>query len=150
MQPRSSRRWDEKLIYVLIVAAISAPMLFNFSMPPVRLAGAEKAFSLISSLQFEPKEIVFVALDFGPGTQAENRVQAEVFVEHLLRKRIPFAVFSLYYLAEPYLATLPESVVERLQRELPQERWEYGVDWVNLGYRPGAALLIQNIPKSKK
>jgi hypothetical protein len=33
-------------------------------------------------------------------------------------------------------------------KENPGEKWEYGKDWVNLGYQVGGYLRIQNIPKS--
>ena len=58
-------------------------------------------------------------------------------------------LFSLYYLAEPFLKSVPEEVARQLEREHPGETWEYGRDWINLGYRPGAGVLIQAIPKSE-
>jgi len=70
-------------------------------------------------------------------------------LEHLMRRRVPVILFSLYHLAEPFLKSIPEEVARQLERENPGETWEYGRDWINLGYRPGARILIQAIPKSE-
>ncbi len=139
---------DRRIIFILVALALSLPLLFGYSLKPARMKSADKAFKIVSELQVNKGEIAFVALDFGPNTKAENMPQAEVLIEHLMRKRIPLALFSLYVLAEPLLVSIPEQVAARLSREMPGQIWEYGKDWVNLGYRPGAFLIIQAIPKS--
>ena len=58
-------------------------------------------------------------MDFGPSTKGENQPRAKAVVEHLMRKRIPVIVFSLYYLAEPFLKSVPEEVARQLEREHP-------------------------------
>ena len=47
--------------------------------------------------------------------------------------------------AEPFLQELPERAAKRLSSENPREKWEYGKDWVNLGYRPGGVIMIQKM-----
>jgi hypothetical protein len=41
-------------------------------------------------------------------------------------------------------------VAARLSREDPDRTWEYGKDWVNLGYRVGGALFIQGLVRSER
>jgi len=43
---------------------------------------------------------------------------------------------------------VPEKIARRLMQEYPGQSWEYGRDWVNLGFRPGGFLIVQGIPKS--
>jgi hypothetical protein len=88
-------------------------------------------------------------MDWGPGTMAENRPQSMLAIEHLMRKRIPFALISIYSLASPFLEDLPKQVAARLEEEFPGESWNYGTDWVNWGYRPGGILMIQGLAKAK-
>jgi hypothetical protein len=142
------RNLDRRLIYLVLFVALSVPLLFKYSVPPARMQSAERLFNVIDGLEIKPPEIAFVALDLGPSTKAENEPQSEVVVEHLMRKRVPLALFSIYYQAESFLESIPERVARRLMREMPGQVWEYGKDWVNLGYRPGAAGLVQGIPKS--
>jgi hypothetical protein len=140
---------DRRLIYILVALALALPLLQGFTVPPARMVSAEKVFQAVEETQVGENEVAFVALDFGPGTAAESLPQAEVVVEHLMRRRIPIVFFSMYVLAEPFLESVPQRVAERLMKELPSERWEYGKDWVNIGFRSGGYLILQSIPKSE-
>ena len=140
---------ERQLIYLLVLVVVSLPIYFRQSMRPATMKSASTLFDIINDLEKQEDAIALLALDFGPNTKAENEPQAEVIIEHLLRKRIPFALFTLYAPGEGFLKSIPERVVERLMREDPQSRYEYGTDWVNLGYRPGNALFIQSVAKSK-
>ncbi len=140
---------DRRIIYLCMLFAVALPITFKLALKPARMKAAEDFYRVVENLDTSTPGIVLVALDFGPGTKAENEAQAEVIVEHLFRRRLPIAVFSLVPIAEPFLVGLPERVVGRLMKEFPEERWEYGKDWVNLGYRPGASLFIQALSKSQ-
>ena len=142
-------RLDRRWIYLLVFLALSVPILTQYTVKPARMDGAERFFEVVEGIEAKPGQYAFVAMDFGPSTKGENQPQAKAVVEHLMRKRIPVIVFSLYYLAEPFLKSVPEEVARQLEREHPGETWEYGRDWLNLGYRPGAGVLIQAIPKSE-
>lgn len=144
----SFKSLDRRLIYALVALALSVPLLYEYTVPPARMKSAETLFRIVDAMETKPGEIAFVALDFGPNTVAENGAQAEVIVEHLMRKRIPVALFSLYVQAEHFLNSVPEGIAKKLALENPGETWIYGRDWVNLGYRPGGALVLQAIPKS--
>jgi len=113
------------------------------------MKSASTLFNIIDTLEKKEDQIALLALDFGPNTKAENEPQAEVIIEHLFRKRIPFALFTLYAPGEGFLKSIPDRVVERLAQEDSSYQFEYGVDWVNLGYRPGNALFLQSVAKSK-
>ncbi|MBX7138371.1 MAG: hypothetical protein K1X83_10330 [Oligoflexia bacterium] len=139
---------DRRIIFLLVLLALSTPLIMKYSIKPARMASADKFYAVIDKLQPRKGGVAFVALDFGPNTKAENLYQAQVTIEHLMRKRVPFAVFSLYVLAEPFLVSVPQEAANRLMAEFPGERWEYGKDWVNLGYFPGGFLTVQAIPKT--
>ncbi|MCI5064255.1 hypothetical protein MRY87_00870 [bacterium] len=146
--------FERQIIYLLVMLVVSIPIVMKQSMKPAKMKSADTLFQMIEGLPVDhsggaPEEIALLALDFGPNTKAENEPQAEVVIEHLLRKRIPFALLTLYAPGEGFLTSIPERVIERLQKEDPGVRYEYGRDWVNLGYRPGQALFIQTLAKSK-
>ncbi|RMD87640.1 MAG: hypothetical protein D6808_01080 [Candidatus Dadabacteria bacterium] len=139
---------DRRIIYLLVVVALAYPLLEKWSIKPARMASADKFFTIVESLAPD-KSLAFVALDFGPNTKAENSPQAEVVIEHLMRRRIPVILFSQYVLADPFLKSIPLKIKEKLEEEYQGQTWRYGFDWVNLGFRPGGGLIIQSIPKSK-
>ena len=139
---------DRRIIYLLVVLALAWPLLNKFTIRPARMKSAEALYKMVEETKPEPGKAAFFAFDFGPNTKAENASQAEVVFEHLMRKRIPVILFAQYVLADPFLKSIPEKIKAQLETENPGEVWQYGKDWVNLGFRPGASLIIQSIPKS--
>ncbi len=140
---------DRRLIYLFVIVALAYPLLNKFSIRPAQMKSADKFYELVSSTKPEAGKFAFVALDFGPSTAAENAGQAEVVIEHLMRRRIPVALFSQYLLAEPFLKNIPTTIKNKLELEMPGETWVYGKDWVNLGFKPGSGILIQSLSKAK-
>lgn len=136
-----------KFIYLFLILSLSLPLIFGYSVKPAPSSSADKFFSEVKNL--DDTGFAFLAIDFGPQSKAENEFQAKVVFEHLMRKRIPVIIFSMYILSEPILESLPYEIANRLEKEFPNEKWKYGEDWINLGFRPGAGLLLQAIPKSK-
>ena len=139
---------DRRVIYLFILIALSVPLACGYSVKPAKMESAEKVFSIIDSTKLDPGDIVLVGLDFGPNSKAENEPQAEVVIEHLMRKRVPLATITQYNLAQPYLDGIPSKVAEKLMDENPGERWIYGKDWVNLGYKQNGSVTIQQIAES--
>ena len=140
---------DPRVIYLLVALAIATPLLLRYTLPPARMATAKAFYTTVDTLQLPEGNIALVSLDWGPGGVAENQPQTLVTLEHLFRRRIPFAILSMYPLAAPFLEGIPEKIVARLQAESPNSpAYEYGKDWVNLGYRPNGFLLIQSLAKS--
>jgi len=139
---------DSRWIYLIVLVALAAPLFFQLRLPPARMKAAEDVYAQIEKISPAAGKLVVIAADWGPGTSAENRPQTELIVEHLMRKHVPFALISLYQLAPPMLKELPVSVAERLAKELPGETWEYGKDWVNLGYQVNGVLSLQSMAKA--
>ncbi len=129
--------------------ALGVPLLFQYEVRPARMESAERVFNTLEAMNVSQGDIVLLSFDFGPNSKAENETQAEALVEHLMRKRIPFATMSQYILAQPFLDGIPERVAQRLMKEQPDQRWSYGADWVNLGLRLNAAVTIQAIAETK-
>lgn len=140
---------DRRVIFLLVALALSIPLIQRYSVPPARMSYAENFFEMVQKVDVSKGGIAFVALDFGPNTVAENLPQSEVVIEHLMRRRIPFALYTQYAPAEPFLNSIPERLAKALMKESPGQSWFYGRDWVNLGFQPGGSLIIQAIPKSE-
>ncbi|NDC39540.1 MAG: hypothetical protein EBZ48_16130, partial [Proteobacteria bacterium] len=144
---KESLRLDRRVIYLLVLLALSVPLLAKYSIRPARMAAAGKLFDAIERFEGGPRKIALVSLDFGPSTIAENGSQADVVIEHLLRRRIPFAVVSLLAESAALLNEIPDKAARRLMRENPGQHWQYGTDWVNLGYLAGGYIAIQSMAK---
>lgn len=142
-------RLDRRVIYALVLAALSLPLIAGYTVKPARMQDAERFFRIVEDLAVSADQYAFLAMDFGPNTKAENEAQAEVLLEHLMRRRVPVILFSQYVYAEPFLKTIPERVAGKLELEHQGQKWIYGKDWMSLGYQPGGSFTIQAIPKSQ-
>ena len=140
---------DPRLIYLLVAAALAVPLIFGVTLKPTQMQAADDMFAVVKKLEPTPGKIVVVSVDWGPGTRAENEPQTMLIMEHLFRKRIPFALISLYNLAGPTLQELPLKVLKKLETELPGETFTYGKDWVNLGFRQGGGIAVQSLGRAE-
>ena len=139
---------DRRYIFLFVAISLMIPLVLGVSLRPAEMATAKAFFDKVQSLEPAPGKIVLISADWGPGTLAENRPQTMLVMEHLMRKRIPFALISVYVLASPFLRETPEAVARQLEQEFPGERWEYGKDWVNLGYQPNSLIMVEGLAKS--
>ena len=136
---------SRRLIYLIMIVAVAAPILFVISQRPSRLVSAERMYDVIEHVKVQPGEVAMVWLDFGPNTIAENEPQAMVMIEHLFRRRIPVILLSQYQQAERFLSRVPQTVARQLEAEMPGQTWRYGEAWINVGYKPGAAIFMQSL-----
>lgn len=144
MKSKSRHLW----IYLAVFASVIVPLITTFRAPTPPLKPAERLYHVIEALQVSDAKIALLGFDFGPNTRAENEPQAEVVLEHLLRRGIPVALMTITPYGRGFLTTVPERVINRLRKELPDRDFSYGKAWVNLGYRPGAAIFLQALAKS--
>lgn len=137
-----------RLIYFLMIVAVAAPVLFGLSQAPSRLVSAERMYDVVDRQEFQRGNIAMVFMDFGPNTLAENEPQAVVLLEHLFRRRVPVIVLSQYQQAESFLRRIPQAIADRLEREMPGQRWRYGEAWINAGYKAVPAVFMQSLAKA--
>lgn len=143
---KQKERW---IVFFLVSLVILFPLLTGVRLKPAPMKSSQSLYKEIENISLESGKVVLVSLDWGSGTSAENASQSKVVIEHLLRRKIPFALVTLYNLGAPFLDKLPKEIVEKLEKEEPGRTWEYGKDWVNLGFLPSGALQIQALAKSK-
>ena len=144
----SLEKIDRRVIFLFVGISLSIPILIGVNLRPAKMQASEAFFKEVQKLDPNSGKIVLISSDWGPSTMAENRPQTMAGIEHLMRKRVPFAMVSLFPIAAPFLEELPLAVSKKLEEETGQ-KWEYGKDWVNLGFRPGGSLMVQNFAKSK-
>jgi len=142
------KQLDRKIIYLLIIISLSYPLISGFSLPPAKMKTALEAFTIVENLPKKDSQIVLVSFDWGPSTSAENRPQTATAIEHLMRREIPFATISTYAHSVPFLDSVPEKVAEILNKEAGEKRYFYGKSWVNLGFQPNTAVMIQGLARS--
>ena len=138
-----------RLVYLFVALALAIPMILKTNFKPVPMKAAADVFKVMEALPDNSQKPVVIALDFGPGTMAENEPQSKIIMEHLFRKKIPFILMTIYVQAAPILQEFPLELIKTLKKENPEKNWQYGVDWVNLGFQAGGWQSIQAIARSE-
>ncbi len=126
-----------RIIYTLVFLAVAVPLLLGIRArvepsPPVKAA-----YDAIEALP--ESSLVLVGIDFGPSTMPEMNPMYEALLEHLFRRNLRVAVLSLQSALD-----LPNGiqVLEKVARRFGKR---YGVDYANLGYKPGLEAVIVSL-----
>jgi hypothetical protein len=157
VRPPSPSRWeqvigriDRRVMYLGLFLITLAPLVGRWSLPLYITPPPKQLQRTIAAL---PKEkLVFIASNWDAGTQAENRPQLIAIVRHLIRERLKFAVISI---GSPNAPQLAQTAIEQaIRAEGVADQWQYGREWVNLGYKlPNAPWLrsfVRDIPEAVK
>jgi len=130
---------DQRVIYgVLVVVTVVA---FAVTPMPVTHVGPETidAFEAVDSC---PKDkVVLVDSSWEMWTQAENRAQFLALIEHLFRANIKFVVTSVGI--APFGPKMAQDRIGPLAEKYGKR---YGVDYVNLGFKPAGGSAIVSAP----
>ena len=119
------RRWT----FLLMGLAVALPLLFGARFPEAPSPMVRNVFHTIDDLPNGSR--ILMAYDYDPASQGELHPMAAAFTRHAAIKG-----HKLYYLTLwPPGTAMVQNNIETLTREYPQ--YEYGVDYVNLGYRAG-------------
>ncbi len=127
------------IIYTLVFIAVGLPIILGLKAPVKPSPPVKMAYDFIESLN--PDDFVIIGVDFGPSTMPEMNPMYEAILEHLFRKKVKIAILSLQSALD-----LPNGV-QVLQKVAKRHNAKYGIDYVNLGYKPGLEAVIVSIGK---
>jgi hypothetical protein len=143
-------RLDRRIIYLGLFLVTLAPLVGNWALP---LHISEPPRMLYRTIEGLPADrIVFITSNWDAGSQAETRPQLIALARHLIRRNLRFAVISTAYPTSPQLAVT--AIEEAIRREGATDRWRYGQEWVNLGFKlpdePWLRSFASSIPGAVK
>ena len=121
---------DRRIIYVVLLLAISLPFLFPIGLPVTASSGTQTIYDAIEALP--TGSVVGLSFDYTPGTYSEIHPQAIAVFQHVLMRPDLKAVLFGFWQAGPMFA---DEILQKEQVDLMGK--EYGIDFVNLGFIPG-------------
>jgi len=131
---------DRRWLFLLVFLGVATPIILPMGLPVTTTGSTRSAFEFIEALP--PGSVVLLSFDYGPSSAPENDPMAEGFLRQCFVKKIPVIVCALYPLGG---LTLANNSLAKVTAEFPGLR--YGVDYVNLGYKDGAAAVMRNLDK---
>ena len=129
---------DRRWIYLLVAVSLITPIVVPIGLPVTTTSSTRMAFEYIERLQ--PGDVVWLSFDYGPSSAPENDPMAEGFLRQCFLKKVRVIVCALYPLGGLGLAN---NSLARVAAEFPGI--QYGVDYVNLGYKDGAAAVMRRL-----
>ena len=128
-------RLDKRWIFLLVLLAVTLPILIQLKFPEEISPMVHNVYKAIEDLP--DGSDIWMAYDYDPGSQGELQPMGAAFTRHCAKKK-----HKLYYMTLwPQGGPMIQRCIDILNREFPD--YEYGRDYVNLGYRPGNEGVIK-------
>jgi len=124
---------DQRIIYILLLIAISLPMFKPLGLPVSVIEQTQRVYDFIEEL--EPGSVVVMSMDYSPGAAPEIHPQAVAITKHLFRREMKVMYMGISQYASQFAREAAESAKELYDAE-------YGVDYVDLGFKPGEEATI--------
>jgi len=131
---------DRRYIFLIIAIVVFLPLIFPLGLPVEPTNLTIDSFNAIDKIPKDEK--VLVSFDYGPSTKPEIHPMAIAVLRHLFTKGNRVIITCLW----------PDGLFMARQalQQVAVEEFDltYGVDYVNLGYRPGNEAVIKGITRS--
>lgn len=130
-------RFDRRWVFLLMLIAMSVPILLGLRFPE---KPSEKALTVFRTIEgLEDGSLVLMAFDFDPPSKGELQPMAAAFTRHCAFKKHKMIFTSLWPQGPPMI----EESVAILKNEFPD--YQYGRDYVVLGFQSGDEGVVRNV-----
>lgn len=120
---------DRRWVFAAMFVAVGVPILLGARFPEEPSPEVGRVFDAIEELPRGSK--IWMPLDYDPASQGELQPMAGAFTRHAAERGHQIYFSTLWPQGGPMI----ERSIRILRDEYPD--YEYGEDFVNLGYRPG-------------
>lgn len=130
---------DRRVIFLLIAVAVIIPLLFPMGLPVDITKPVQSVYDKIEEL---PRgAVVVLSIDYDPGSEAELYPATLAFIEHCFRRDLKIYMMALWAPG----VTLGNIALDEIA---PKYNKEYGIDYINVGYKPGGAVMLLTLGRN--
>jgi len=130
---------DRRIIFLFVAVAVVVPLLYPLGLPLKASPPSRSLYREIESLQ--SGSVVLMAFDYDPATDVELGPMSLAIIRHCFRKGHNVIGMALW----PQGAGLARTAFAQAAEGYDVE---YGVDYVNLGFKAGSIVVIDSLGKS--
>lgn len=130
---------DRRVIYLLLALAIILPLLFPLQFPVDISSETQEVYDLIEALP--AGAVVLVSYDWDAASAPELYPQATAITHHIMSRNLKLVTVALWNQGATFADRVNNAVAEEYGRE-------YGRDYVNLGFRPGGAVVLNSLARN--
>ncbi|MGQ9603113.1 MAG: hypothetical protein ACUVUU_02780 [bacterium] len=128
---------DRRYIFLLVAIAVALPMFFPMGMAIDVTRPVRQLYDLIESLP--EGSVVLMSIDYDPSGVPELQPATLSVLRHCFKRNLKVMMIALWAPGVP----LGESALQQVGANEYQK--QYGVDYVNFGYRPGGGIFMINL-----
>lgn len=128
---------DRRWIYGLMIAVIAAALIHPLGLAITPSAATKAAYDAIDALP--NGSIVWLGMEFSAGGVPELMPALQSIIRQGFAKDFKFVCGGMWNMA----GDMCEQGFSIVAKEFPNK--QYGVDWVNIGYKPGNEVLLQKL-----
>jgi len=132
------QRVDRRVIFILIGLAVVIPMLMKLEFPVSPSPVVQSIFDKVESLP--SGSIILMSFDFGPATVPENEPMGDALLYHCMLKNHKVYIMALWPTGE---AEANRAIERVITANFPGK--QYGIDYIQLGFKAGNQGLINAI-----
>jgi hypothetical protein len=130
---------DRRILFLLVALAVIIPLLIPMGLPVDITKPVLDIYNKVESLPIG--SIVVVSADYDPGSEAELYPATQAFLEHCFRRNLRVYMIGLW----PGGTTLGNIALNEIA---PRYSKVYGVDYINVGYRPGGQVMLVSLGRN--
>ncbi len=124
---------DRRIIFLVIFIVVSVPMLLKLTSPVQISPEVQKAYDYIESIP--AGGAVMFSVDYDATSMPEIQPMILCLLSHCFQKDVKVLLTGMLAIGMPLGTQALESTAAEYGKK-------YGVDYVNMGYRPGAQAVI--------
>ncbi len=131
---------DRRWIYILIAISVLFPLIVPIHFPIGTSSETKSAYDSVEAIP--DSSVVMLTFDVYPNALAETEPMATAALHQMFRKNCKVVTVTTIPFGGP-------SIAERVTRKLAAEYGKtYGVDFVNLGYKPNYTAVLSGMGNS--
>jgi hypothetical protein len=128
---------DRRVIFLTVALAVIVPIFLPLRLPVEVSAPVRQLYQVIEELP--EHSVVLISIDYDPSGAPELQPATLSLMRHCFRRNLRVMVLGLWAPGVPLGMQALEEVGEQEYQK------QYGVDYVNFGYRPGGAVTLVNL-----
>jgi len=129
---------DRRVVFLFIALSVIIPLLYAVRFPEFPTPMVKSVFDAVENLPEGSR--VLISFDYDPASEPELEPMALAWMRHCALKKHKIFIMALWPLGQ----NMAEGVINRtIKKDFPD--YEYGVDYINLGYKSGGPGVINVI-----
>jgi len=133
----TAQNLDRRIIYVVLFLVVTYVLIKPIGLPIVVNRETQRAYDAVDKLA--AGSILFVSADYGSSSIPEMLPAEKAVLRHVFRKGLKVIAGGMWNEA----GAMHDLAWQEVSKDFPDKK--YGVDFVNVGYKPGAGVLLERM-----